>query len=75
MAGKEELAKTLESLKGNELVSRILVMQSAKADVAGVDGVLGIDTLKSSRTMRAPWSRADHAFPGLLRLDGGPSCV
>lgn len=62
MAGKEELAKTLESLKGNELVSRILVMQSAKADVAGVDGVLGIDTLKSSRTMRAVAAEAKAPF-------------
>ncbi|MCH3982285.1 MAG: glycosyltransferase [Prevotella sp.] len=62
MAGKEELTKTLESLKGNRLVGRILVMQSAKADVEGVDGVLEIDTLKSSRTMRAVAAEAGAPF-------------
>ncbi len=52
MTGKEELAKTLDSLKRQDLVSRIIVMQSTAEVVEGVDDVMEIDTLKSSDTMR-----------------------
>ena len=53
IAGAEELAKTIRSLKEQNEVARIVVMHST-ADKAptGCD-TLPIDTLKSSRTMRA----------------------
>ncbi|WP_315578398.1 glycosyltransferase family 2 protein [Hoylesella oralis] len=53
MAGAEELAKTIHSLKEQNEVARIVVMQTgADKSPSGCD-TLTIDTLKSSRTMRA----------------------
>lgn len=62
MAGKEELIKTLGSLKGEELVNRIIVMQSSSEEVADADETMTIDTLKSSDTMRKIAARAEAPF-------------
>lgn len=62
MAGKEELIKTLGSLKGEELVNRIIVMQSSPEEVADADETMTIDTLKSSDTMRKIAAQAEAPF-------------
>lgn len=63
MAGQEELKRTLEGLKGQDIVNRIIILQSGEpVAVEGVDGVLTIDTLKSSDTMRKVAEAAEAPF-------------
>src|SRR3712207_9159846 len=62
MAGKEELSKTLESLKGLDIVNRIIILSANDEPVEGVDGVMTIDTLKSSATMRKVADEAQAPF-------------
>lgn len=52
MASAEALNKTLAGLQNDELVNRIIILQTNDENITGVDGVLKIDTLKSSDTMR-----------------------
>ena len=68
MAGAEELAKTIHSLKEQNEVARIVVMQTgADKSPSGCD-TLTIDTLKSSRTVRASASgQRQRAAPATAR--------
>ena len=52
MASAEALNKTLAGLQNDELVNRIIILQTNDENITDVDGVLKIDTLKSSDTMR-----------------------
>lgn len=52
MTSAEALNKTLAGLQNDELVNRIIILQTNDENITGVDGVLKIDTLKSSDTMR-----------------------
>lgn len=52
MTSAEALNKTLAGLQNDELVNRIIILQTNDENITDVDGVLKIDTLKSSDTMR-----------------------
>lgn len=63
MAGREELKRTLEGLQGQDIVNRVIILQADEpTTVEGVDGVLAIDTLKSSDTMRKVAEAAEAPY-------------
>ena len=63
MAGREELKRTLEGLQGQDIVNRVIILQAGEpTTVEGVDGVLAIDTLKSSDTMRKVAEAAEAPY-------------